>query len=121
MWHRFFPNSQAFATGSEDNTAKFYDIRFSGSLNSYDGDCGVTSVAFSQSGKYLFSSYSMGSPNHVVKIWDTMRGNHIADLKGHKERISSIGISGDGLALGTACWDRTLKVCVDFDFVSKVY
>jgi len=106
----FFPNGQAFATGSEDNTAKLYDIRFAGALNSYAGDCGVTSVAFSQSGKYFFTAYSMGSPNHVVKIWDTMRGDTLGELKGHKERISSIGISGDGLALGTACWDRVLKI-----------
>lgn len=104
---QFFPSGQAFATGSEDNSAKLYDIRFAGSLNSYDGDSGVTSVAFSQSGKYLFSAYSMGT---TVKVWDTVKGNFITELKGHKERVSSIGISGDGLALGTACWDRTLKI-----------
>lgn len=76
-------------------------------MNSYDADCGVTSVAFSASGKYFFTSYSMG---HNVKVWDTLHGKMITELKGHKERVSSIGISGDGRALGTACWDRTLKV-----------
>lgn len=104
---QFFPSGQAFATGSEDNSSKLYDTRFAGSLISYDGDSGVTSVTFSQSGKYFFSSYSMGN---TVKVWDTMRGNLLSELKGHKERISSIGVSGDGLALGTACWDRTLKI-----------
>jgi len=104
---QFFPSGSAFATGSEDNSCKLYDIRYAGPLISYDGDCGVTSVAFSKSGRYFFSAYSMGSN---VKIWDAMKGSSLGELKGHKERISSIGISGDGLALGTACWDRTLKI-----------
>jgi len=104
---QFFPSGSAFGTGSEDNSCHLYDIRYAGPLMAYAGDSGVTSVAFSKSGRYFFSAYSMGSN---VKIWDTMNGSQLGELKGHKERISSIGISGNGLALGTACWDRTLKI-----------
>ena len=119
MFFRFFPSGQAFGTGSEDDTARLYDIRFAGSLCSYKGESGVTSVAFSNSGKYFFSAYSFGNS---IKVWDTMHGNSIAELRGHKERIRSIGMSGDGLALGSACWDRTLKVCLwSLCFVLFVY
>lgn len=104
---QFFPNDQAFGTGSEDKTCKLFDIRFAGDLNSYDSDKGVTSVAFSKSGNMFFSSYSFTG---IIKVWDTLKAQQLAELKGHKSSVSSIGISGDGRALCSASWDQTLKI-----------
>ena len=50
-------------------------------------------MAFSGQGRYTFTSYST---NPAIKIWDTMKGNQLMELKGHKERVSSVGVSGDG-------------------------
>jgi len=105
---QFFPNDQAFGTGSEDKTCKIFDIRYAGDLATYESDTGATSVAFSKTGKLFFSSYSF---NGNVKVWDTLKGAKISELKAHKENpVSSIGVSGDGRALCTASWDKTLKI-----------
>merc|ERR1712008_65541 len=52
----FFPQGTVFCTGSDDATVKLYDIRADQELAQYSHDniiCGVTSVAFSKSGRLL--------------------------------------------------------------------
>lgn len=58
--YRFFPNGDAFATGSDDASCRLFDIRADRELNAYMNDsilCGITSVAFSISGRLLFGGY----------------------------------------------------------------
>ena len=57
---QFFPDGQAFGTGSDDATCRLFDIRADRELNTYASDqilCGITSVAFSVSGRLLFAGY----------------------------------------------------------------
>jgi len=56
----FFPNGNAFGTGSDDASCRLYDIRADRELMQYTHDtilCGITSVAFSKSGRFLFAGY----------------------------------------------------------------
>lgn len=106
---RFFPNGDAFATGSDDATCKLYDLRADRELNTYQHDnilCGITSVAFSTSGRVLFAGYD----DYNVNVWDTLKGERIGVLSGHDNRISCLGVSDDGIALCTGSWDSLLKV-----------
>lgn len=106
---RFFPNGDAFATGSDDASCKLYDLRADRELNTYVHDnvlCGITSVAFSRSGRILFAGYD----DYNVNIWDTLKGERIGVLSGHDNRISCMGTSDDGIALCTGSWDSLLKV-----------
>lgn len=106
---QFFPSGTAFGTGSDDATCRLFDIRAGAQLTSYnDPDllCGITSVAFSISGRYLFAGYD----NNTCSIWDTLRGEHIEALTGHMNRVSCLGVSSDGNALCTGSWDSTLRV-----------
>lgn len=106
---RFFPNGDAFATGSDDATCKLFDLRADRELNSYQHDnilCGITSVAFSISGRVLFAGYD----DYNVNVWDTLKGERIGVLAGHDNRVSCLGVSGDGIALCTGSWDSLLKV-----------
>lgn len=68
--------------------------------------CGITSTAFSVSGRVLFAGYD----DYNVNCWDTLKGERIGVLAGHDNRISCLGISGDGIALATGSWDSLLKV-----------
>ena len=68
--------------------------------------CGITSAAFSVSGRVLFAGYD----DYNVNCWDTLKGERIGVLAGHDNRISCLGISGDGIALATGSWDSLLKV-----------
>ena len=77
---QFFPDGNAFGTGSDDTTCRLFDIRADRELNIYQVSessancvgptvtdtshlqsdqvlCGITSVAFSVSGRLLFAGY----------------------------------------------------------------
>jgi len=106
---QFFPNGDAFATGSDDASCRLFDIRADRELNTYTHDnilCGITSVAFSISGRILFGGYD----DWTCNVWDTLKGERVGVLTGHENRVSCLGVSVDGMALCTGSWDSTLKV-----------
>ena len=68
----FFPNGFAFATGSDDATCRLFDVRADQELAMYSHDniiCGITSVAFSKSGRLLLAGYDDFNCN----VWDSMK------------------------------------------------
>ncbi|TIB32250.1 hypothetical protein E3P86_03184, partial [Wallemia ichthyophaga] len=106
---QFFPNGDAFATGSDDATCRLFDLRADRELNQYSHDnilCGVTSVGFSNSGRILFAGYD----DYNCNVWDTLKGERVGVLSGHENRVSCLGVSGDGMALCTGSWDSLLKI-----------
>jgi guanine nucleotide-binding protein G(I)/G(S)/G(T) subunit beta-1 len=106
---QFFPNGDAFATGSDDASCRLFDIRADRELNSFTHDnilCGITSVAFSISGRILFGGYD----DWTCNVWDTLKGERVGVLTGHENRVSCLGVSVDGMALCTGSWDSTLRV-----------
>jgi len=105
----FFPNGDAFATGSDDASCRLFDIRADRELNTFTHDnilCGITSVAFSISGRILFGGYD----DWTCNVWDTLKGERVGVLTGHENRVSCLGVSTDGMALCTGSWDSTLRV-----------
>ncbi|KAJ5678010.1 uncharacterized protein N7477_003643 [Penicillium maclennaniae] len=106
---QFFPDGNAFGTGSDDTSCRLFDIRADRELNIYQSDqvlCGITSVAFSVSGRLLFAGYD----DFECKVWDVLRGDKIGSLSGHENRVSCLGVSNDGISLCTGSWDSLLKV-----------
>lgn len=78
---QFFPNGSAFATGSDDATCRLFDLRADQELSLYCHDniiCGITSVAFSRSGRLLLAGYDDFNCN----IWDAMKGDRAGGWKG---------------------------------------
>ncbi len=116
----FFPNGDAFATGSDDASCRLFDIRADRELNSFTHDnilCGITSVAFSISGRVLFGGYD----DWTCNVWDTLKGERVGVLTGHENRVSCLGVSADGMALCTGSWDSTLRVNALFQNVTLLY
>eukprot|EP01023_Acetabularia_acetabulum_P051597 TRINITY_DN57137_c0_g1_i1.p1 TRINITY_DN57137_c0_g1~~TRINITY_DN57137_c0_g1_i1.p1 ORF type:complete len:336 (-),score=36.93 TRINITY_DN57137_c0_g1_i1:102-1022(-) len=109
---QFFPNGKAFGSGSDDYTCRLFDIRADRELMQYkvekknEGEKAVTSLGFSISGRYLFASYD----DPLCRVWDTLRGENVGELKGHGQRISCVGLSSDGCALATGSWDNLIKI-----------
>ena len=69
---QYFPNGFAFATGSDDATCRLFDIRADQEIGMYSHDniiCGITSVAFSKSGRLLLGGYDDFNCN----VWDTLK------------------------------------------------
>jgi WD domain, G-beta repeat len=85
--------------------------------------CGITSVAFSVSGRLLFAGYddyeckvrtshhphSLKLIANVLKVWDTLRGDKVGSLSGHENRVSCLGVSNDGISLCTGSWDSLVR------------
>lgn len=106
---QFFPDGNAFGTGSDDSSCRLFDIRAYSQLNKYSNDkilCGITSVAFSKTGKMLFAGYD----DYNCYVWDTQLGTLVDQLIGHDNRVSCLGVSEDGKALCTGSWDTLLKI-----------
>ncbi|GAM22942.1 hypothetical protein SAMD00019534_061170 [Acytostelium subglobosum LB1] len=106
---QYFPNGLSFGTGSDDASCRLFDIRADRELMQYTHDvilCGITSVGFSLSGRFMFAGYDDFSCN----IWDTLKGERVVSLTGHGNRVSCLGVSADGMALCTGSWDSLLKI-----------
>jgi len=112
---QWFPDANCVVTGSDDGTVRMFDTRSFRQLNQYidksnvslhcEDPAGVTSVDVSKSGHYIFAAYDNG---HVY-MWSTLQAECICDLP-HDSRVSSLGVSEDGYALATGCWDFNLRV-----------
>ncbi|KAH3766380.1 G protein b-subunit [Pelomyxa schiedti] len=105
----FFPNGLAFGTGSDDASCRLFDLRADRELMKYMHEgivCGITSVAFSFSGRFLFAGYDDFNCN----MWDTLKGDKVMTLTGHENRVSCLGVSVDGMALCTGSWDSSLRI-----------
>jgi len=112
---QWFPDANCVVTGSDDGTVRLFDMRSFRQINQYisdnnpslhcDDPAGVTSVDVSKSGHYIFSAYDNG---HVF-MWSTLQGEYLCDLP-HDSRVSCLGVSSDGYALATGCWDFNLRV-----------
>ncbi|KAJ9618908.1 G protein subunit beta [Taxawa tesnikishii (nom. ined.)] len=106
---QFFPNGNAFGTGSDDASCRLFDIRADRELQNYtigEPVCGITSVAFSVSGRLLFAGYD----DFECKVWDVLRGERVGTLQGHDNRVSCLGVSNDAMSLCTGSWDSMLRI-----------
>lgn len=106
-----FPSMQAFGTGSDDSACLVFDIRARRELQTFSDDkilCGITSVDFSNSGRYLFAGYD----DSTFIQWDVLTGRSVNAnyTYTHDNRVSCLGVSPDGQALCTGSWDSTLRV-----------
>ena len=89
---KFMPeNMCTLATGQEDGNVKVWDLRalapvaqVSHELEDYSG---CTSLAFSNSGRVLFTSYK----NEIIRPWDILRekeaGNRFGETQAHTKDI----------------------------------
>ena len=106
----FFPNGQAFGTGSDDAHCRMFDLRSYAELGDYTSDeilCGITSVDFALSGRFLFSGYD----DYNCYAWDVLKQKRAASLSpGHDDNVSCLGVSADGQALCTGSWDALCKI-----------
>uniref|UniRef100_A0A673IAK9 Guanine nucleotide binding protein (G protein), beta polypeptide 1a n=1 Tax=Sinocyclocheilus rhinocerous TaxID=307959 RepID=A0A673IAK9_9TELE len=105
----FFPNGNVFSTGSDDATCRLFDLRADQELMVYSHDniiCGITSVAFSKSGRLLLAGYDDFNCN----VWDALKADRAGVLAGHDNRVSCLGVTDDGMAVATGSWDSFLKI-----------
>jgi guanine nucleotide-binding protein G(I)/G(S)/G(T) subunit beta-1 len=109
----FMQDGITFGTGSEDGTARVFDIRAHNQISKFgkvsDGSEGLTSVSFSRSGRILFG----GHADSNVLAWDVLSDKASPTFtlnQAHEQHVSCLGVNPKGDALCTGSWDATLKI-----------
>ena len=94
-------------TGSEDNTAKLWDVTTGTFQLDLKGHTSVmTSAAFSTDGSRVVT----GSKDNSAKLWDAKSGAELLTLKGHAGWVLSASFSPDGSRVVTGSGNGTAKV-----------
>ncbi|MBD2775981.1 eIF2A-related protein [Iningainema tapete] len=104
----FSPDGQKFASGSDDQTVKIWDIKTGKFFSTLSGHSScVRSVTFSNNG--LVAS---GSEDGTVKIWNVDTGECLRTLTGHVGKVWSVAFSPNpprGI-LASGGEDKTIKI-----------
>jgi len=95
-----------FVSGSDDATAKVWDMRQKQSVATLEEKYQVCSVAFSAAGDQV---YTAGIEN-VVKAWDLRRGAVVTAMAGHTDTVTSLRVSPDGNFLLSNAMDNSLRI-----------
>lgn len=103
----FSEDGKHVVTASQDNTARIWDAttgKTIAKLEHKDQDQ-VYSAAFSLDGQRVVTA----SWDSKARVWD-LKGNILAELLGHTDRLQSAVFSPDGRRVLTASWDKTARL-----------
>lgn len=105
---KFFPDYRAFATGNDSGECVLFDIRTTTELNRYNPGAytPATSLAFSNSGCYLFAGYD----DYTVAVYHTLTGELVRSLESHTDRVTTVGVNTEGTALASGSWDGSIRI-----------
>lgn len=53
-----------------------------------------------------------GSDDNNIHVWDSLKTTHNGTLGGHENRVTSISMSPNGMALASSSWDQMVRVWV---------
>ncbi|KAF2298356.1 hypothetical protein GH714_022971 [Hevea brasiliensis] len=93
-------------SGSDDGTAKLWDMRQRGAIQTFPDKYQITAVCFSDASDKIFT----GGIDNDVKVWDLRKGEVTMKLEGHQDMITGMQLSPDGSYLLTNGMD--CKLCI---------
>ncbi|KAL5724134.1 U5 small nuclear ribonucleoprotein [Ranunculus cassubicifolius] len=93
-------------SGSDDGTAKLWDLRQRGAIQTFPDKYQTTAVSFSDASDKIFT----GGIDNDIKVWDLRRNEVTMTLQGHSDTITGMQLSPDGSYLLTNSMDCSLRV-----------
>ncbi|KAK3444238.1 hypothetical protein EUGRSUZ_L00018 [Eucalyptus grandis] len=93
-------------SGSDDGTAKLWDMRQRGAIQTFPDKYQITAVSFSDASDKIYT----GGIDNDVKVWDIRKGEVTMTLQGHQDTITGMQLSPDGSNLLTNAMD--CKLCI---------
>ncbi|KAJ2787549.1 hypothetical protein GGI15_000629 [Coemansia interrupta] len=107
---------QVVISGGLDRKIKLWDIAegrsASGPITALQefGDASLSSSVYTLSCNAQGSLVVSGSPENVVRIWDTRSGRQVASLSGHTDHIRAVLLSEDSELVLSGSSDTTVKL-----------
>jgi hypothetical protein len=103
----FAPDGMRALSGSEDKTARLWDVAKGIELRGLAGHSGeVLAVAFAPDGGHALT----GSQDRTVRLWDLTSGRELRSLTGHTDKVTTVAFSPDGRHALSGSWDQTLRL-----------
>ena len=103
----FSPDSRRLISGSDDKTARVWDVRSGRSVHTLEGHTNrINAVAFSPDGKKTVT----GSHDDTLKLWDVSSGSLIATMTGHTGDVASVAFTPDGRYILSGSYDKTIRL-----------
>jgi WD40 repeat protein len=100
------PDGRLLATGSEDCTARIWELDSGKCLLCLEGHSQeVRGLCFSPDGTRLASA---GGP--LIRIWDSRSGEKLDELAGHSGRVQALAFSADGRRLASGGIEGTVRI-----------
>src|SRR5262249_2755886 len=101
----FSPDGRSIASGSQDNTAKIWDVPTTSSFLELANKDAMNAVAVSPDGKMLAGA----SKDGTVKTWTLPDGKPGLTIPGHEGPVNGVGFSADSKMIASAGTDQTVR------------
>ena len=103
----FSPDGRHILTGSNDHTARLWELSSAKELSKFQGHTDrVSSVAFSPDGKHVLT----GSGDGTARLWELSSAKELSKFQGHTGQVSSVAFSPDGKYVLTGSGDGTARL-----------
>ncbi len=94
-------------TGSQDGTARLWDVQNGREVQRFTGHKGgVSAAAFSPDGRLVLT----GGNDKTARLWEVASGKELRVFTGHTDGLTAVAFSPDGLTILTASGDDTARL-----------
>lgn len=101
------PNGKYIASASSDETARIWDVRTSGALQTYKNHSGeLWSIAWSPHSTQV----ATGGDDGTVRVWEAASGASVSTYTGHEGRVRAVAWSPHVRYIASGSEDKTAQV-----------